>query len=300
MDVCKDNSTECLLRKLYEDTLCVTQSFSGRSVLRTSTRKFDWDPLTFGLTVAIGALAFIVACMTVFQGALASGPGRIKASSRAIGDWSQYSHSRFDRKELRVRTTTLVPFIEIFNISGSLSRSGSRTTDQHADIVKLINNDQKSRFLKERMIAVWKRGTRRFHIPSAQTKPAPAMPTGDFNARNFLSTNYAASWANLLAHLPRSKDFFISHNWRGISTLKALLCEADYLPSDVPAAVAAGIVRSIITVAAFAGCDEIYMINQLPEARGNSIQLSFREHALLGTVAVAQELPMQDTYRSDL
>ncbi|KAH9221572.1 hypothetical protein DL95DRAFT_381879 [Leptodontidium sp. 2 PMI_412] len=54
---CPENSTECLLRALI-----------------TAQDQYNWDPLTFGFTVAIGILAFIVATLMVFQDILAAGP----------------------------------------------------------------------------------------------------------------------------------------------------------------------------------------------------------------------------------
>lgn len=50
------NTTECLLRAILE-------AQSG----------FDWDPLNFAFTAAIGVLALIVAAITVFQGLLTAG-----------------------------------------------------------------------------------------------------------------------------------------------------------------------------------------------------------------------------------
>lgn len=72
---------------------------------------YNWDPVTFGFTAAIGVLAFLVACVTVFQGLLAAGPGRTKASKLAIGSFAQHTEHRFDRTELALRTTARVPFI---------------------------------------------------------------------------------------------------------------------------------------------------------------------------------------------
>lgn len=276
--------------------------FSGRWLLRTGTREFNWDPLSFAFTVAIGALAFIVACITVFQGLLAAGPGRIKASRRAIGEWSEFSRSRFDYTELRVRSTALVPFIQIFPDTGDLPRTldwGSKSTGRYADVLGLLGDAQKSQRRKEKMKAIWKRGLSRFHFLSGQ----PAVNTeGEGSIGSILpsSNSYAASWANLLARLPGSRNYFTAQGPEKKELPKAILCETNYLPGDVAAAVAAGTIQSIITIAAFVGCDEIDQSNLLPEARGNNIQLSFREHPLLGTVAVAQEFPMRDTYRADL
>lgn len=76
-----------------------------------NTGEWNWDPLNFAITAAIAVLALIVACVTVFQGLLAAGPGRIKASKLAIGPFSQHTRSRFDRTELALRTTARMPLI---------------------------------------------------------------------------------------------------------------------------------------------------------------------------------------------
>ena len=67
--------------------------------------------------------------MTVFEGALSAGPGRLKASSRAIGP-SYYLKSRteFSWTELRFRTTAWVPY---FDQPGSEPRLLARQFKEH-------------------------------------------------------------------------------------------------------------------------------------------------------------------------
>ena len=63
--------------------------------------------------MAIGVLALIVAATTVFQGALSAGPGRLKASSRAIGPvYYPKTKTEFSWTELRFRTTARIPYID--------------------------------------------------------------------------------------------------------------------------------------------------------------------------------------------
>ena len=81
--ICPNNSTECLLRALLD-----TQS------------GFNWDPLNFAFTAAIGVLALVIAGVTVFQGLLSAGPGRLKASKTAIGPYAAKTKTRFDWHEL--------------------------------------------------------------------------------------------------------------------------------------------------------------------------------------------------------
>jgi hypothetical protein len=95
--ICPDNSTECLLREL----IAKIDAQSG----------FNWNLLNFAFTAAIGILALVVAMTTVFQGLLGAGPGRLKASKAAIGPYSRNTKTKFDRAELRYRTTAMVPFV---------------------------------------------------------------------------------------------------------------------------------------------------------------------------------------------
>ncbi len=96
MAICPDNSTQCLLRAILEAN-------SG----------YNWNPITFAVTAAIGVLALIIAVLTVFQGALAAGPGRLKASKTALGPYAAFTKSHFSWTELRVRTVAKVPFMEL-------------------------------------------------------------------------------------------------------------------------------------------------------------------------------------------
>lgn len=96
MVACPDNSTECLLRAILEIN-------SG----------YNWNPVTFAFTAAIGALALVIALFMVLQGALAAGPGRLKASRTAIGPYAKFTKSHFSWTEFRVRTVAKVPFMEL-------------------------------------------------------------------------------------------------------------------------------------------------------------------------------------------
>lgn len=98
--LCPDNSTDCLLR----------------AILAAQPSGFNWDPLSFAFTAAIGALALIVAGVTVFQGLLSAGPGRLKASKAAIGSYAAKTKTRFCWDELRYQTTARVPFISNINM----------------------------------------------------------------------------------------------------------------------------------------------------------------------------------------
>jgi hypothetical protein len=101
-DVCPTNSTNCLLRALLDAN-------SG----------YNWNPLNFAFTAALSILGFVVATVTLIQGLLAAGPGRLKASRSAVGlVYSHKARTRFDKTELRFRTLIRVPVLDIYKLLG--------------------------------------------------------------------------------------------------------------------------------------------------------------------------------------
>ncbi|KIW52480.1 hypothetical protein PV05_08114 [Exophiala xenobiotica] len=233
MSICPDNSTECLLRAL------VTEVNASRALLEElleATSKFNWDPLNFAFTAAIGALALLIACITVFQGLLTAGPGRIKASKLAIGPYAKRSKSRFDFTELSLRTVVFVPSI------GSENRIHRVKKDfpDHACCSK--------------------------YDPSAGRSES------------------SASWLRLLVELGISEPCL----WSLVAR------QTDNLPVDISAAPATGSVRFLSHLAAIS--DDDCIVEQRPDSRfvsviGKSSQLTFRDHPVLGFVA------MYETYR---
>lgn len=100
--ICPTNSTDCLLRALVDAN-------SG----------YNWNPLNFAFTAALSILGFVVATGALLQSLLAAGPGRLKASRSAVGyAYSQQARTRFDRTELRFRTLTRVPVLDIYKVLG--------------------------------------------------------------------------------------------------------------------------------------------------------------------------------------
>jgi len=118
MATCPPDSLDCLLRAILTAQRCFLRAcFLLRAFESQWSNNehsgYNWNPLTFGATVAIGVLAVAVAMTTVFQGALSAGPGRLKASQHAIGP-VHYKKSRtiFSWIELRFRTVACVPYID--------------------------------------------------------------------------------------------------------------------------------------------------------------------------------------------
>ncbi|TKA54065.1 hypothetical protein B0A49_11369, partial [Cryomyces minteri] len=228
MAVCPSNSTECLLRAL----------FNAQDV-------YNWNPLTFGATVAIGVLALVVAATTVFQGALTAGPGRLKASKNAIGEYSETRRTKLSWTELRFRTTVNVPFI------GGL---------EHQFLYRL-------------------HGT----AGNAIVRDTPDAKT----------TLYPAGWLNLLraTRLPPLEPRSQVSMWDWSS----IVCQTDYLPSDVQAAPAYATIHALVQLAALAGCHTVVQQpDGFPVASGNGAQLTFRNHPSLGRVGVFEHYPVQE------
>jgi hypothetical protein len=99
--ICPTNNTDCLLRALVD-----------------ANSSFDWNPLNFGFTAALSVLGFVVTLFALFQALLAAGPGRLKASSSAVGEnYGKKAHTRFDRVELRFRTVAKVPLIDLSELT---------------------------------------------------------------------------------------------------------------------------------------------------------------------------------------
>jgi hypothetical protein len=112
------NNTDCLLRALVDAN-------SG----------YDWNPLNFAFTAALSVLGFVVALFALFQALLAAGPGRLKASSSAVGEnYAKKAHTRFDLVELRFRTVAKVPLIDVseLTVDSSLTRPAASSERRFA------------------------------------------------------------------------------------------------------------------------------------------------------------------------
>ena len=110
MVVCPDNSTECLLKVLVEDS-----------------SQLNWNPLNFAFTAILSILAPGLALASLLQAFLASGPGHLKASQDAIGKYyARRSNTKFNTTELRFPTTVEVPTIDgdsILNLNETLDNT---------------------------------------------------------------------------------------------------------------------------------------------------------------------------------
>lgn len=93
-----ENSMECILRELFR-------------LIEANDGKFSWDPITFGFTVPIAAVATTLALVANFQAALAAGPGRRKSNSRAIGRWAAKTEKIWDWRDLNQFSASQTPVL---------------------------------------------------------------------------------------------------------------------------------------------------------------------------------------------
>ena len=258
-------------------------------------------------------LAFLIALIAVFQGALFAGSGRLKASRRAIGDFSKYtSHFHYSFQEARFWTTTKVPFFRfpaITPVDNANSRDrewwknaenycGQPVKSRHSSITDFIRKHSKVPpsiligTTPDPPAATHQRDAEKG--PDTETLDKPKSPSG---SRSRYPTVYAASWASLLGSFDRSLSLFeFPRLDEGGDSL--LACDTEYLPEDISAAPATGNVETIVTMAALAGCDMISFPkdNEYPVAHGSSLQLTFREHPQLGAIATFQRFPGPETF----
>lgn len=244
-----DNSTETIL--------CLLNLISNN----TEPSWNYWDVLNFVVTAAIGVLALVIAAITVFQGLLAAGPGRLKASNLAIGIFSIHSRSRFDRTELALRTTARVPLITWDVVYHRIVRQKFRpnfepSPDQHHLLHR--RNTNASEWVPEE----YDEGTKTYSM--AATKERHQYDS-------------SATWLTLVTTLGLDDPQFFPLVQR----------VTDYLPADVQAAPAAAELRCLAILAVIADTNATIepASNRFIRVSADSSQLVFRDHPVMGAVA---------------
>lgn len=116
------NTTDCLLRAVLH-TLQQLQE-------KDANDDFNWDPLSFVVTVVIGVVALLFAATTIFQGVLTTSPGRRKCSYEAIGPWSALTRRRWNWSELRRDSIAYTPLITVNMLRNSLSIAQAMGLDE--------------------------------------------------------------------------------------------------------------------------------------------------------------------------
>ena len=96
------NSTDCLLR--YMISLLEDQR-------RSEDAEFNWDPITFGFTVTIAAVAAVFTFISILQALAAGGKGRRKSNQHAIGEWSTATRSQWSWRDMNRLSFATTPIL---------------------------------------------------------------------------------------------------------------------------------------------------------------------------------------------
>lgn len=76
---------------------CILVALAGiLEEIRQANSEYNWDPLTFAFAAVVGVIALCFAALTIGQGPLAAGHGRVKSSAYTIGPWASMNKRNFD------------------------------------------------------------------------------------------------------------------------------------------------------------------------------------------------------------
>ncbi|KAM6508515.1 hypothetical protein FALCPG4_018355 [Fusarium falciforme] len=235
---CTLNTTDCILNAL---TSIVDE-------LRAKNDEYNWEPLTFAFTAAIGFIALFFAALTIGQALLAAGPGRLKSGAYAIGPWARLNVRRFDWLEMRFRTVSHTPVL----IAQAIMRPhwGDQDGIQYRR-QKYVLPDKTN------------------HMSNYEASRQLKKPLEDY---------FPATWLALLTALGLDET--------GLWGVKST--GADYIPAEFSAVPAYGSIRAVIIIGTILseGCGRIAIDSEtnLPRIQGNGFNLIFRQHHLLGAV----------------
>lgn len=107
MATCTDNSTECLLQKVV-------------AALEQANSVYNWNPVTFAVTVVIGVIALWFALLPVLQGILFP-PDRVKYSWSAIGNWSELVYLSWNWADMSYLAILQTPVLDFESIASHLA-----------------------------------------------------------------------------------------------------------------------------------------------------------------------------------
>ncbi|KAL5611370.1 hypothetical protein FOBRF1_007487 [Fusarium oxysporum] len=218
--------------------------------LRAKNNEYNWDPLTFAFTAAIGFVALFFAALTIGQSLLAAGPGRLKSGAYAIGPWARLNKREFDWSEMRFRTGSYTPVL----IEQAVIRK------QWED----CNGIKSGR----RKYALWHKTN---HMSNYE------VPR---QLKNISKDHFPGAWLALLTALGLDE----TRLWEEKST------GADYLAAEFPVVPAYGSIRAVTMLAIILSQDSgriyIDLETNLPRIHGNGFNLTVRQHPLLGAVGI--------------
>lgn len=296
----------------------------------------DWDPITFAFTVPVGVfgiLATLFALVTIIQGILAASPGRRKSSRHVIGKkWANTRNTIFNWDELRTMTFVQTPILRAEALCKALQETGTRTDmDQEEKKTSLYRNlREKFRFTRARQetgtevdpeenkTSLYRslrekfRFTREIEEADVAAEPqeteivevqerTPVIRTNtqdeseEFSEETIEQTATKANWIRLLEHFNLDSIHFEGNEVEVTAT--------DHIPDELRAVYAYTDVRTMIALGVVAGAMSLEpeVGSSYPILIGADIQIDFRQHPVLGTVAAFSKYGTREDqqYQSD-
>lgn len=245
--------------------------------IKDQNNDYNWDPATFAVTVIIGIVALCFAGLTIFQGLLAAGPGRLKCGRYSIGPWSQLTTRKFDWSEKRFRTVAYTPLI-------SMRWSRDRVAPRPSSKSQLLH------WILRLLVVLEKNTTTGRRLPPSvkycilvgiqaiKFVPQILLLYSSLRLHKNIPQVFSASWLALLTLL----DLDHPRIWNCKAT------SADYVPADLSSVPAYANMHDLIHLALLAsrgnGRLEVDVETRLPSVQTRNFSLSFRSHPVLGLV----------------
>ncbi|VBB80278.1 Putative protein of unknown function [Podospora comata] len=254
------NSTDCLLRLVLAALEKQTTN---------TAEEFNWDPLTFFFTAPIGLFAALFAAITIYQAVLSSGPGRRKSNRRAIGPWALKTKTEWSWRDLNSLSIASTPVLRaddfLQTMGGRREWHIFRESRESQD--KVLSSTEGARALYGTMcLRRLERVGEEYNKFFATEKPGQC----------------SATWLRFLSHVKLHRITF------GTALVETTM--ADYLPADLVAAPAYAEIGFLIAAAAASGAHSMIFTgsesSHYPVIIGDSFQLDFRQHPVLGIVGV--------------
>lgn len=261
---CVDSSgsTDCLLRILVD--------IQQKGKLEND-KELDWDPITFGFTVAIALCAATFAWVTVLQAVLAAGPGRRRCDKKALGRWSSLSIWEWSWWNLCFVHKVWTPVLNWKTLK----------------LICFAESEDKEKLRYSRHSVSWGFSWWMMirDVPRNLFRKIQNIP-GKIRSLDFKDRKPAASWVQCLDML--LKDKIGPDSIFPGSRMERSCKTADYLPNDIIAVPADAQVGFLIIVLTIAGGSwaRFDMQTPLPTILGDRFQFEFRSHPTMGTVGV--------------
>lgn len=244
----------------------------------------DWDPITFAFTVPVGIfgiLATFFALVTIIQGIFAASPGRRKSSRHVIGKWAETRRTTFNWDELRTTTFVKTPVLRADRLFHALDikkqrESNFETDESNAATNNAIARPKSGKSFSSFMASIFPVTAILHYI--AQVYKAVSAPFSPTHVSQD-ATATKANWVRLLSQFDLDDIDLDDEDLE--------LTATDHIPDELRAVYAYTDVRTMMALGAVAGASsmEPEANSSYPILIGDRLQIDFRQHPVLGTVA---------------